>query len=71
MEWQPDPLAPPMPAERRDVATPVVTGEVGRYLTADGVQLLNFVSTNFLGIAGDPTIEVATPSVLHNSGSSV
>lgn len=59
-----------MPAERRDLATPVITGDVGRYLVADGVRLLNFVSTNFLGIAGDPTIEVATPSFLRDSVSS-
>lgn len=56
-EWSPEPLAPPMPFERSALTTPVIEGAVGRHITADGVRLLNFTSTNFLGIAGDSGIQ--------------
>lgn len=57
-EWEPEPLAPVLPEERRGVDTPVLTGDMGTHVDADGKRLLNLASANFLGLAGDESIRV-------------
>mmetsp|Transcript_15665 Transcript_15665/g.47228 ORF Transcript_15665/g.47228 Transcript_15665/m.47228 type:complete len:672 (-) Transcript_15665:679-2694(-) len=55
-EWEPEPLAPVLPEERRRLDTPVITGDMGTHVDADGKRLLNLASANFLGLAGDESI---------------
>ena len=65
-EWRPEPLVPPaanVAAGSRGASstcpTRVISGPPGAHVIADGRRVLNLVSTNFLGFAGDRRVSEA------------
>jgi serine palmitoyltransferase len=70
-EWQPEPLGAPLTEfQRAFVDTPLVNSStVGRVATINGrAGVLDFVSLNFLGLAGHPDILAAAHATIRRFG---
>lgn len=67
-EWEPEPLAPPLPEALRNWREPVLSSPAGRLVTANGRSALNFASLNFLGIAGSADAKEAARETIHKYG---
>ena len=69
-EWQPEPLGGALTAFQRSwVDAPlVVSSDIGRLTTVNGRAVLDFVSLNFLGLAGHPTIREAAHATINRFG---
>ena len=57
-EWQPEPLGRPLTAAQEAYEPVVISSPVGRHVTANGAQVLNLASFNFIGASGNPKIKV-------------
>ncbi|KAK9840652.1 hypothetical protein WJX81_007034 [Elliptochloris bilobata] len=70
-EWQPEPLHKPLPNSQALPEPPVISSAAGAWVVANGRRVLNMVSLNFLGVAGDPVVmeECAATVVKYGVGS--
>ncbi|KAK9807535.1 hypothetical protein WJX72_001902 [[Myrmecia] bisecta] len=55
-EWEPEPLYRPPTSTEADYEPPVISSTMGTYVVANGKRVLNMVSFNFLGVAGNDEI---------------
>ena len=63
-EWKPEPLVPEKSAQAARVTTPVIDKIAGPRATINGVDnILHLASYNFWGLAGDPSVQVPSPTL--------
>ena len=68
-EWRPEPLAPPIAGGlEAGPKTRVISGPPAAHVVADGKRVLNLVSTNFLGFAGDKSVNEACKKTIVKYG---
>lgn len=68
-EWQPEPLCPPLSAsEKRRSSPPVVSSLDGPYAMVDGRRVVNWCSTDFIGISGRGEVLTACKETLNKYG---
>lgn len=58
-EWKPEPLISEVDPDHEALHVPVIDHKPGKHLVLDGVECLNFATHNYLGFAGNETIEEA------------
>ncbi|CAF0818149.1 unnamed protein product [Didymodactylos carnosus] len=56
-EWQPEPLVPTVDPNHPALNVRILDGPVGKYITIDNEQSLNFASLNFLNFVGNERIQ--------------
>ncbi|KAL5021129.1 hypothetical protein ScPMuIL_000284 [Solemya velum] len=70
-EWQPEPLVPDIPDTHpvlQALERNIITGRPDKYLNVNGRSCLNMATMNFLGMAGDQTIETEAIKCLRKYG---
>ncbi|VDK77935.1 unnamed protein product [Litomosoides sigmodontis] len=67
-EWKPEPLVPEISDEHSALQTHYFYGKVGKFIIYDGKEYLNLVTTNFLGLVGDKTIEKEAKEAISKYG---
>lgn len=70
-EWQPEPLAPEIPEDHpvlMAMENNIITGKPGKYVTINGKSCVNMATLNFLGMAGNPSVEAEAIKTLKKYG---
>ncbi|VDO79313.1 unnamed protein product [Soboliphyme baturini] len=67
-EWCPEPLVPDVDTQNPKLHPFYIEGKVGKFVTINGQQYLNFASLNFLGFIGNQKIEDRAIQALHKYG---
>lgn len=67
-DWQPEPLFKAATENQPDYEPPVISGPPTTYIVANGKKVLNMVSANFLGFAGDEAIQDACAATINKYG---
>ncbi|KAL0025965.1 hypothetical protein WJX77_008574 [Trebouxia sp. C0004] len=67
-DWQPELLFKAATDNQPDYDPPVISGPPTTYIVANGKKVLNMVSANFLGFAGDKAIEEACAATINKYG---
>ncbi|VDM96955.1 unnamed protein product [Thelazia callipaeda] len=67
-KWKPEPLVPETPAEHPALRPHFFDGKVCKYVNYDGKDYFNLVSTNFLGLIGNETIEKEAKNAIAKYG---
>ncbi|CAK0785184.1 hypothetical protein CVIRNUC_008390 [Coccomyxa viridis] len=67
-DWQPEPLFSHLTEAQKAYEPPVVSSPPGVIMTVNGKKAINMVSTNFLGVAGDPKIQAACRKTVEKYG---
>ncbi|KRX80549.1 Serine palmitoyltransferase 1 [Trichinella sp. T6] len=69
IEWKPDLLVPlPEQCHLPEPHGPMIDSGLGKYVTIDGKEYLNFATQNFLGLATDFKIQDSAIAALHKYG---
>ncbi|KRY33412.1 Serine palmitoyltransferase 1, partial [Trichinella spiralis] len=69
IEWKPDLLVPlPEQCHLPEPHGPMIDSGLGKYVTIDGKEYLNFATQNFLGLATDLKIQDSAIAALHKYG---
>ncbi|KRX15098.1 Serine palmitoyltransferase 1, partial [Trichinella nelsoni] len=69
IEWKPDLLVPlPEQCHMPEPHGPMIDSGLGKYVTIDGKEYLNFATQNFLGLATDFKIQDSAIAALHKYG---
>lgn len=67
-DWVPEPLSKPLPDHVRVWEPPVISSVCGTHVVANGKRVLNMVSTNYLGVAGNQDILDASIGTINKYG---
>lgn len=67
-EWKPEPLVPDVDPDHPALHVPVISEKAGKYMTIGGVRCLNMATHNYLGFAGNETIEAAAVECIRKFG---
>ena len=67
-EWKPEPLVPEVDPGHPALHVPVIDEKPGKHMTVDGHKCLNLATHNYLGFAGNETIEKAAVECIRKFG---
>ncbi|RWS27941.1 serine palmitoyltransferase 1-like protein [Leptotrombidium deliense] len=67
-EWKPEPLVPPVPENHYALKPRIINSKLEKYIIVDDKNCLNLGTHNYLGLAGDKSLEASAIKALHKYG---